>query len=170
VVNITDGSVAQRIDYDQFGVVLQDTNPGFQPFGYAGGLYDPATGLVRFGARDYDAETGRWTVKDPAGFAGESTNLYAYVFNDPVNFIDQNGLCPKTISIRYFFPPNEYPRKRGFLAVRARGTIQSLVAGRVDWINITQSRILRAGDEVRALGGSIAQIRFPNGAVGIVGP
>ena len=37
---------------------LRDTNPGFQPFGFAGGMYDAATGLVRFGARDYDAETG----------------------------------------------------------------------------------------------------------------
>ena len=43
---------------------LNDTNPGFQPFGFAGGLYDPDTGLVRFGARDYDAETGRWTSKE----------------------------------------------------------------------------------------------------------
>ncbi|MBT9098538.1 hypothetical protein KFZ76_12595 [Methylovulum psychrotolerans] len=46
-----------------WGNITQDTNPGFQPFGYAGGLYDRHTKLVRFGARDYDAETGRWTGK-----------------------------------------------------------------------------------------------------------
>ena len=33
----------------------------FQPFGFAGGLYDHQTGLIRFGARDYDSEAGRWT-------------------------------------------------------------------------------------------------------------
>jgi RHS repeat-associated protein len=71
--------------------VLHDTNPGFQPFGFAGGLYEPATQLVRFGARDYDAETGRWTSKDPIGFGGGDTNLYGYVLQDPVNFIDPDG-------------------------------------------------------------------------------
>jgi len=40
------------MDYDEFGNVLLDTNPGFQPFGFAGGLSDQRTGLVRFGARD----------------------------------------------------------------------------------------------------------------------
>jgi RHS repeat-associated protein/CSLREA domain-containing protein len=91
VVNTTDGTIAQRIDYDAWGNMLQDTNPGFQPFGYAGGLYDPQTGLVRFGARDYDAKVGRWTTKDPIGFAGGDTNLYAYVGNNPVNGIDTQG-------------------------------------------------------------------------------
>jgi hypothetical protein len=36
VVNATTGGIAQRIDYDAFGVVTLDTNPGFQPFGFAG--------------------------------------------------------------------------------------------------------------------------------------
>jgi len=85
VVNVTDGSVIQRMDYDEFGNVTQDTNPGFQPFGFAGGLYDRDTKLVRFGARDYDAETGRWTAKDPILFGGGDTNLYTYVGNNPVN-------------------------------------------------------------------------------------
>ncbi|HKU45034.1 MAG TPA: RHS repeat-associated core domain-containing protein, partial [Polyangiales bacterium] len=91
VVNVADGSVAQRIDYDEFGSVLFDTNPGFQPFGFAGGLYDPDTGLVRFGARDYEAVTGRWTAKDPILFGGGQANLYAYVGGDPVNRIDPSG-------------------------------------------------------------------------------
>jgi YD repeat-containing protein len=58
VVDAATGQVAQRLDYDAFGRLVTDTNPGFQPFGFAGGLYDPHTGLVRFGARDYD--TARW--------------------------------------------------------------------------------------------------------------
>ncbi|MBI2567219.1 MAG: DUF4157 domain-containing protein [Candidatus Schekmanbacteria bacterium] len=92
VVDAATGAVAQRIDYDASGRVLLDTNPGFQPFGFAGGLYDPDTGLVRFGARDYDAEVGRWTVRDPILFRGGQANLFVYVRNDPVNLTDPWGL------------------------------------------------------------------------------
>jgi len=92
VVNTTTGQVVQRMDYDEFGRVLTDSNPGFQPFAFAGGLYDPDTRLVHFGIRDYDAETGRWTAKDPIEFDGGTTNLYSYAFNDPVNLIDPFGL------------------------------------------------------------------------------
>src|SRR5690606_21960928 len=48
----------------------------------------------RFGARDYDAETGRWTAKDPVGFAGGDANLYAYAGGDPVNSVDLDGTHP----------------------------------------------------------------------------
>jgi RHS repeat-associated protein len=92
VVNVADGTVAQRMHYDEFGNVTVDTNPGFQPFGFAGGLYDRHTKLVRFGARDYDAQTGRWTAKDPIRFDGGDTNLYGYVLSDPVDRIDPDGL------------------------------------------------------------------------------
>lgn len=91
VVDTATGAIAQRLDYDEFGVVILDTNPGFQPFGFAGGLYDPQTKLTRFGARDYDAQTGRWTTKDPILFAGGDTNLYGYALNNPVNVTDNSG-------------------------------------------------------------------------------
>jgi len=92
VVDATTGAIVQRMDYDEFGNVLSDTNPGFQPFGFAGGIYDSDTGLVRFGARDYDPDTGRWTAKDPILFAGGDTNLCGYTLGDPVNFVDPEGL------------------------------------------------------------------------------
>jgi hypothetical protein len=47
--------------------------------------------LVRFGARDYDAQVGRWTARDPILFRGGQANLFVYVGNDPVNFIDPEG-------------------------------------------------------------------------------
>jgi RHS repeat-associated protein len=91
VVNTSTGEIAQAMKYDSWGKVLLDTSPGFQPFGYAGGLYDSETGLVRFGARDYDPSIGRWLNKDPIRLDG-GWNLYAYVNNNPVNFIDPTGL------------------------------------------------------------------------------
>lgn len=92
VINTVTGTIAQRMDYDEFGNVTNDTNPGFQPFGFAGGLYDGDTKLVRFATRDYDAETGRWTTKDPILFNGGQENLYIYAENDPVNREDVHGL------------------------------------------------------------------------------
>lgn len=92
VVNAADGAVVQRMDYDAWGNVLVDTNPGFHPFGFAGGLYDRDTGLVRFGARDYDAGVGRWLAKDPIGFVGGEPNLYAYVGGNPSDDKDPPGL------------------------------------------------------------------------------
>jgi RHS repeat-associated protein len=55
-------------------------------------LYGQDSGLVRFGARDYDAETGRWTAKDPILFRGGSNNLYGYCRNNPLNCKDGSGL------------------------------------------------------------------------------
>ncbi|MDH5677781.1 MAG: RHS repeat-associated core domain-containing protein [Nitrospinota bacterium] len=72
------------MEYDEYGIIVSDTNPGFQPFGFAGGLYDQHTKLTRFGARDYDAHVGRWTSKDPILFDARVLNLYGYAINDPI--------------------------------------------------------------------------------------
>jgi len=102
VVELSTGDIAQEWSYDPWGVATLESAPGtedFQPFGYAGGLYDHDTGLVRFGARDYDPQTGRWTTKDPIGFGGGQANLYAYSYNDPVNNIDPSGLFVDAFTI-----------------------------------------------------------------------
>ena len=92
VVDVISGEVVQRIDYDVWGNVTFDSNPGFQPFGFTGGIYDSHSKLIRRGIRDYDPRNGRWTSKDPILFNGGDLNLYAYVLNDPINLVDPSGL------------------------------------------------------------------------------
>ena len=96
------GNVVKEITYDTFGNIINDTDPTFEvPFGFAGGLHDRDTGLVRFGARDYDPDVGRWTAKDPIFFTGGDTDLYGYCLNDPINWIDTDGLWSFTVSFYY---------------------------------------------------------------------
>jgi len=100
VVDANAGTVVETIDYDAWGnASINDTTcangavcAGFQPFGFAGGVFDRETGLVRFGARDYDPSVGRWTQKDPISFAGGQQNIYVYVNDDPINGSDPSGL------------------------------------------------------------------------------
>lgn len=95
----TSGSLVKAIAYDAFGAVVSDSAPGFSfPIGFAGGLVDEASGLVHFGARDYEPTSGRWTTPDPFLFDGRQLNLYAYVSNAPTQRRDPSGLASYSIS------------------------------------------------------------------------
>lgn len=65
IINSASGEIKSKMSYDEFGVLQPGSiAPDFTPFGFAGGIRDSATGLVRFGVRDYDPAVGRWTSKD----------------------------------------------------------------------------------------------------------
>lgn len=121
VVNADTGRLVQRVDYSPYGRVTRDSNPGFQPFGFAGGLYEGDTALTRFGARDYDGEIGGWTAKDPILFRGGDTNLYGYVLSDPVNLFDANGMrsgARRSVRSGQGTAGNPRPRGRDFTGRR----------------------------------------------------
>ena len=61
-----------------------------------GKRFDPAVGLYDYGFRDYTPVLGRWTTLDPVR---DGTNWYAYVNNDPINFVDPLGLAKNPIDI-----------------------------------------------------------------------
>ncbi len=93
IVTDASGATVKVLTYDSFGNLLSDSNPAFDlPIGFAGGLADRVTGLVRFGFRDYDPAAGRWTARDPVLFQGGQTNLYVYVANNPISLHDPTGL------------------------------------------------------------------------------
>jgi RHS repeat-associated protein len=99
IVDTSNGKIVDESVSTAFGEINLDCKRFLTPFGFAGGLYDRDTGLVHFGARDYDPQVGRWISKDPIRFAGGDTNLFGYTLNDPVNRIDPSGLYSCTYSI-----------------------------------------------------------------------
>jgi len=57
------------------------------------------------------AGLGRWLTKDPIRFDGGDTNLYGYVLQDPINFVDPDGLqaaipIPRPIPMPIVIPGN----------------------------------------------------------------
>ncbi len=48
--------------------------------------------LYDYGARNYDAALGRWMNMDPLAEKYFDTSIYSYVCNDPVNYIDPDGM------------------------------------------------------------------------------
>ena len=87
------GSIVNAYDYDAYGnfETLSESLP--QPYAFTGREFDPESGLHYYRARYYDPETGRFISEDPIGFGAGDTNLYRYVFNDPVNLVDPSGLA-----------------------------------------------------------------------------
>ena len=85
------GGMAETYAYSPYGKVNQASSVG-NPYLFTGRRYDPETGLYYYRARYYDAESGRFLQVDPIGYAG-GINLYAYVINNPLNFVDPWGLA-----------------------------------------------------------------------------
>jgi RHS repeat-associated protein len=102
VVDVASGAVAEVVSYSVWGEVLTDSAPGLVPLKYAGGVYDSDTGLTHFGARDYDATQGRWVQSEPlsrsqtyvrrVAQSGMSVPTYAYAANNPLRYVDRDGL------------------------------------------------------------------------------
>lgn len=93
VITDNTGTAIKIWEYDSWGVrttILDNDATLDLPVGFAGGIPDDATGLVRFGLRDYEPAAGRWAAKDPIFFRG-GLNLFQYCGNDPVNFKDPSG-------------------------------------------------------------------------------
>ena len=93
ITALTDSNkaIVQNYIYDSFGQIISQSGSIQNPYTFTGREYDEETGMYYYRARYYDPQTGRFISEDPIGFAGGDVNLYAYVGNNPVNFIDPDG-------------------------------------------------------------------------------
>ncbi len=84
------GSIITSYVYDPFGNTTVSGSSTNQ-FQYTGREND-GNGLYYYRNRYYSPQLGRFISEDPLGFDGDDLNFYAYVGNDPVDFIDPAGL------------------------------------------------------------------------------
>jgi RHS repeat-associated protein len=103
VVAATDesGALTFRAAYYPHGDVRASAGAPPEDVRYTGKERDEATGLVAFGGRYADLETGRWLSPDPyydilveddvTGRPDEASGRYGFVANDPVNRTDRDG-------------------------------------------------------------------------------
>ncbi len=83
-----EGSIQEEIFYTATGPVTPSI---YTPWTFSSKRHDPITNFIYFGKRHYDPATSTWLTQDPLG-ATSSSNLYAYVNNNPLTTVDLHGL------------------------------------------------------------------------------
>jgi len=88
-------TIVNKYAYFPFGAMGDQEEAVAQPFKFVGrfGVMTEANGWYYMRARYYDPAVGRFISEDPIGFDGEDVNLYGYVLNNPVIFVDPMGLA-----------------------------------------------------------------------------
>ena len=89
------GKVLNSYQYDAFGNTMSYAETVANRFRYAGEQFDTITGQYYLRARYYDPQVGRFTQEDT--YRGDGLNLYAYVANNPVKYVDPSGHCKDEI-------------------------------------------------------------------------
>jgi RHS repeat-associated protein len=85
------GAVQTQYTYEPFGGTTSSGASSTNAFQYTGHEND-GSGMYYYRARYYNASLGRFISEDPIGFLGGQANLYAYVGDDPIDFLDPFGL------------------------------------------------------------------------------
>jgi RHS repeat-associated protein len=100
ILALTDdaGVVQTSYTYEPFGATTVSGQSNANPLQYTAREND-GTGLYYYRARYYSPARGRFMGEDPVGFAGGDANLYAYVRNNPLQFVDPFGL---TVTCVYY--------------------------------------------------------------------
>ena len=128
--------MTETYTYDAFGTltsiqaldkngILETAETAVSRFLYAGEQYDSITELYYLRARRYDTAIGRFTQEDT--YLGDGRNLYAYVGNNPLKYVDPSGHCTKTSKINLYTVLFENPWEPDFSFSGERGKIETTI-------------------------------------------
>jgi RHS repeat-associated protein len=86
----------QQNHYYAFGLTIENLSSPISPessnrLTYNGKEFDKELNWYHYGARFYDPQVGRWWTVDPADI---EYSPYNYVFNNPIRFVDPDGMVP----------------------------------------------------------------------------
>jgi len=102
----TNGFVVARYQYDPYGNLLGMSGPlaDANSYRFSSKEWCANSGLYYYGFRYYEPNLQRWPNRDPIGEFG-GLNLYSYVFNNSVNFLDRLGLAIMFVPHDWQGPP-----------------------------------------------------------------
>ena len=105
LVNSVTGTIAAHYEYDPYGSIITSTGAlaSSNPYRFSTKYFDPEYDLYYYGHRYYDPQIGRWLSRDPIAEQG-GVNLYGFVRNSPLNYIDPIG----RFSLLITFDPDIY--------------------------------------------------------------
>ena len=124
------GTLAVKYEYDPYGNRLGDAAGGEyeQPFRFSTKQFDAeVTELYYFGYRYYSPGLGRWVSRDPIREAG-GYNLYGFLQNRPVSFVDILGKGPYRLGSTPP-PPLDHDVGSGLW-----GTLEPTLEARAAWL------------------------------------
>lgn len=84
------GTLQTQYTYEPFGVTTQTGSASTSSYKFTG-REDDGSGLSYYRARYYHPRLQRFVAEDPLGFGGGDLNLYEYVLNSPLRFMDPQG-------------------------------------------------------------------------------
>ncbi len=88
----------QTNDYTAFGVAIS-SDISKNKYLYNGKELQDGTNWLDYGARMYYPELGRWMAVDPLAEKGKRWSPYTYAFDNPLRFIDPDGMQAKDVFI-----------------------------------------------------------------------
>ncbi|MDF2934497.1 MAG: hypothetical protein K0R36_3828, partial [Chryseobacterium sp.] len=92
------GEIVEINNYYPFGLMHNYTATTMNSYQYKyNGKELQETGMYDYGARFYMPDIGRWGVVDPLAEKMTRHSPYNYAFNNPIRFIDSDGMEPKDI-------------------------------------------------------------------------